>query len=39
MEFPQTCPVCGSTNIVNKEENKEMICKDCGNIQTEVIEG
>jgi len=37
MEEPKTCPECGSTNVVYNENKEELICKDCGNIQTGVV--
>lgn len=29
------CPVCGSNKVIFNEERDELICRDCGNIQTE----
>jgi transcription elongation factor Elf1 len=26
------CPACGSTNVVLREEENELVCNECGNI-------
>lgn len=38
MKETKTCHICGSDNVTYNENRDELICRDCGNIQTETLE-